>query len=334
VDIADGADLATLVGSWRSAFLAAEKALRAARQDGDLGATELGTRSRRLADERVETMSALGSLATEWHSRPVLVRLVASSWESMRLLGLPPGIAGCVFNLDGVLVASAELHGEAWKETFDEFLAVWSERTDEPPPQFSVQADYRTLIHGRSREDAVREFLASRGISLPEGRPDDQPGAPTVWGLANRKVEALRRRLDEEPVRAYFGASLYLELAHDAGLRCAVVSQSTHATMLIERARLAQLVDGCVDGAVAADEGLQRKPAPDMLLAACRMLGVEPGRAAAFETTRDGIRAARAGGFGFVVALAEDQDARVLRDEGAHVVVSDLSQLVEHELAS
>jgi HAD superfamily hydrolase (TIGR01509 family) len=330
----DGVDLAELVGDWRAAFLAAERALRAAGRDGDLAATELGTRSRRLADERAETMSALGSLATAWRARPVLVRLVASPWESMRLLGLPPGIAGCVFNLDGVLVASAELHGEAWKETFDEFLSRWAERPAEPTPLFSLEADYWRLIHGRSREAAVREFLASRGISLPEGRPHDAPGTPTIWGLANRKVQALRRRLDEEPVRSYFGAALYLELAHDAGLRCAVVSQSTHARMLLQRAHLARLVDECVDGTVAADEGLERKPAPDMLLAASRMLGVEPRRAAAFETTRDGIRAARAGGFAFAVALAGDEDARVLRDEGADAVVSDLGELVEHELAS
>src|SRR5262245_24773572 len=299
----DGVDLAELVGDWRSSFLAAESALRAAGRDGDLASTELGTRSRRLADERAETMSALGSLATEWRSRPVLVRLVASTWESMRLLGLPPGIAGCVFNLDGVLVASAELHGEAWKETVDEFLSEWAQRPTEPVPLFSLEADYRQLVHGRTREGAVREFLASRGISLPEGLPHDPPGAATVWGLANRKVEALRRRLAKVPVRAFFAARLYLELAHDAGLRCAVVSQSTHATMLLERAHLARLVDDCVDGTVAADESLERKPAPDMLLAACRKLGVEPGRAAAFETTRDGVRAARAGGFAFVVAL-------------------------------
>jgi beta-phosphoglucomutase-like phosphatase (HAD superfamily) len=334
METADGVDLAELIGDWRLAFLAAEKALRAAGQDGDLTPSELGTRSRELADERAETMRGLGTLASEWRARPLLVRLVAAPWESMRLLGLPAGTTGCVFNLDGVLVASAEFHGKAWKETFDAFLSSWPERMGEPLPQFSLQYDYQRLIHGRSREGAVREFLASRGISLPEGQPDDEPGTQTVWGLANRKVRALRRRLDEEPVRAFFGARLYLELAHDAGLRCAVVSQSTHAAMLIDRARLARLVDACVDGRVAAEEELGRKPAPDMLLAACRRIGVEPDHAAAFETKRDGVQAARDGGFGFVVALAEDEDLLALRDRGADVVVSDLGELVEHELVS
>ena len=334
METADGVDLAELIGDWRLAFLAAERALRAAGRDGDFAAGELGMRSRGLADERTATVSALGSLAREWRARPLLVRLVTSPWESLRLLGLPSGITGCVFNVDGVLVASAEFHGEAWKETFDEFLSTWSERPAEPVPRFSMQADYQQLIHGKSRDAAVREFLASRGISLPAGSPDDPPGTHSVWGLANRKVRALRRRLDEEPVRAYFGARLYLELAHDAGLRCAVVSQSTHAAMLLDRARLAPLAETCVDGRVAAEEGLERKPAPDMLLAACRRIDVEPVHAAAFETKRDGVQAARNGGFGFVVALAEDEDERALRDQGADVVVSDLGELVEHELVS
>ena len=334
MDGANGAEFATLVGAWRSAFVAAESALRAAGRDGDLGSSELGAESRRLSDERAATVDALGSLASEWHARSSLLRLVTSPWESMRLLGLPPGVAGCVFNLDGVLVASAEFHGEAWKETFDEFLSRWAERPAEPLPRFSLDADYSTLIHGRRREAAVREFLASRGVSLPEGQPEDDPGMQTVWGLANRKVQVLRRKLDEEPVRAYFGARLYLELAHDAGLRCAVVSQSTHASLLLSGAHLAPAVDVCVDGAVAAEEGLERKPAPDMLLSAARQLGVEPAHAAVFETRREGVRAARAGGFGFVVAVAADGDAPLLREEGADVVISDLGAMVEQELVA
>ena len=334
MDARDGVDFAALVGEWRSAFLAAERALRAAGRDGDLGSSELGAQTRRLADERAATVAVLDSLASEWHARPLLVRLVTSPWESMRLLGLPPGIGGCVFNLDGVLVASAEFHGEAWKETFDEFLSSWAEPAAEPLARFSLESDYPTLVHGRPREVAVREFLASRGISLPEGRSEDDPGMRTVWGLANSKADVLRRKLDAEPVRAFFGARFYLELAHDAGLGCAVVSQSTHAPMLLERAHLTPVVEVCVDGGVAADEGLERMPAPDMLLAAARRLGVEPEHVAVFETRREGVRAARAGGFGFVVAVAANGEAPPLREEGADLVVSDLGLMVEQELVA
>jgi hypothetical protein len=111
------------------------------------------------------------------------------------LLGLPADVAACVFNVDGVLVGSAAIHAEAWRETFDEFISRRVERTGGSFAPFSLHVDYPTHIHGRSRVEAVREFLASRGISLPDGSPDDLPGAETVHGLANRKKRALLRLL-------------------------------------------------------------------------------------------------------------------------------------------
>jgi HAD superfamily hydrolase (TIGR01509 family) len=182
--------------------------------------------------------------------------------------------------------------------------------------------------------DAVRGFLASRGISLPEGRPDDPPASETVLGLANRKNLALLRLLRRQGVSMYAGARLYLQLAHDAGVRCAVVSGSTHTEALLARARLATLIEDCVDGRTMLAERLHRKPAPDMLLAACRHLNVAPDHTAVFETTPDGVRAGRAGGFGLVVAVEQDGNAEALRARGADLVVADLGEILERELAA
>jgi HAD superfamily hydrolase (TIGR01509 family) len=328
----DLVDLDELIGAWRSAFQAAEHALRAAGRDHDLSPEDLGVRQRRLSDERVATAQLLGSVAGESHMRPLLVRLVASPVEAKRLLGLPAEVAACVFNVDGVLVASAQIHADAWKETFDEFISRRVERTGGSFAPFSRRVDYPTLIHGKSREAAVRDFLASRGISLPEGRSDDAPGTETVRGLANRKNRALLLRLEQHGVRAYAGARLYLELAQDAGVTCAVVSGSTNTETLLSRARLTELVADCVDGRTMLSEGLGRKPAPDMLLAACRHLGVAPDRTAVFETTHDGIVAGRAGGFRLVVAVHQDGQVEMPRDQGADLVVSDLGELLQREL--
>jgi beta-phosphoglucomutase-like phosphatase (HAD superfamily) len=327
---ADPVDLDSLIGAWRAAFEAAGAALGAARHD--LPARELGVRSRRLTDERAATVRVLSRFARERHTRPLLARLVASPREAKRLLGLSADVAACVFNVDGVLVASAAIHADAWKETFDEFISRRVERTGGSFISFSRRADYPALIHGRSRVDAVRGFLASRGISLPEGSPDDPPGSETVLGLANRKNRALLGLLDRHDVRTYAGARLYLQLAHDARVHCAVVSGSTNTETLLESARLTTLIEDCVDGKTMVAEGLHRKPAPDMLLAACRHLGVEPDRAAVFETTQDGVTAGRAGGFGFVVAVAQDGNAEALRARGADLVVADLGEILEREL--
>jgi beta-phosphoglucomutase-like phosphatase (HAD superfamily) len=330
----DPVDLDDLVGAWRSAFGAAEEALHAAGRDHDLTASELGARFRNLSDERAATVRALSPLALDHHVRPLLVRLVASSTEAKRLLGLPAEVDACVFNVDGVLIASAAIHADAWKETFDHLVSRRVERTGGSFAPFSQRVDYPALIHGKSREHAVRDFLASRGISLPEGRPDDSLDAETVRGLANRKSSTLLRRLEQRGVNAYAGARLYLRLAQDARLHCAVVSGSTHTEVLLERARLDGLVAECIDGRTALAEGLKRKPAPDMLLAACRHLGVQPARSAVFETTEEGVLAGRAGGFRLVVAVHSEGNEEALRGRGADVVVADLGEMVEHQLAS
>jgi HAD superfamily hydrolase (TIGR01509 family) len=324
-------DFDALIGAWRRAFEAARLALDAARHD--LPAPEVGARARRLGDERVATAQLLESFAREHQMRRYLVRLVASTWEAKRLLGLPADAVACVFNVDGVLVPSAAIHAEAWKTTFDEFTAHWIERTGHPLASFSVDVDYPTLIHGRPTVASIHEFLASRGLTLPDGAPDDEPGRETVNGLANRKHRALLEVLARRGAHPYQGARLYLELVRDAAMRSAVVSGSTQMHMLLERAHLAELVDGYVDGTTARLERLERKPAPDMLLAACRHLGVSPERTVVFETTTDGVDAARAGHFEMVVAVDRDRDAPRLRAYGADLVVSDLGQLLERQLA-
>ena len=330
----DRVDLDALIGAWRGAFEVAESALRAASRDGDLAGNELRARYRGLSDERAATLHVLEGFALDRHTRPLLVRLVASPREAKALLGLPSDAEACVFNVDGVLVASATIHSDAWKQMFDRFISSRVDRTGGTFTPFSRRLDYPRYIHGKSREDAVRTFLASRGISLPEGGPDDDPEAETVRGLANGKSRALLRRLEEPGISAFEGARLYLELAHDAKLRCAVVSGSTTTRMLLESARLASLVDECVDGNAALAQQLRRKPAPDMLLAACHSLGVEPGRTAVFETTADGVAAGRAGGFELVVAVSQEGGAEALRGYGADLVVTDLGELLERSLAA
>ena len=177
-------DFDALIGAWRRAFEAARRALDAARHE--FPPTELGARARLLTDERVAIARLLESFAQERQMTRFLVRLVASPREAKRLLGVPADAVACVFNVDGVLVPSATIHAEAWKSTFDELNARRIEGPGVPLASFSVDVDYPTLIHGRSAIASVHEYLASRGITLPEGDRNDEPGTPTVYGLVSR----------------------------------------------------------------------------------------------------------------------------------------------------
>jgi beta-phosphoglucomutase family hydrolase len=245
------------------------------------------------------------------------------------VLGLPRDVTACLFDLDGVLTRTAQVHDAAWAQTFDAFLRERAERTGEPFRAFDPAADYNEYVDGRPRADGVRAFLASRGITLPEGRPDDPPDAPTVNGLGNRKNENLLRRIHEDGVDVYDGSVAYLRAAAAAGLARAVVSASANTRDVLSVTGLTPLLDAVVDGVVAREQGLAGKPAPDTYLAGARALGVAPAAAAVFEDALAGVAAGRAGGFGIVVGVDRVHHADDLRAHGADVVVADLSELLE-----
>ena len=245
------------------------------------------------------------------------------------MLGLPDDVTACLFDLDGVLTPTAELHDAAWAEMFNDYLRQRSARTGEPFVPFDPDHDYLTYIDGRPRADGVRAFLASRGITLPEGTPDDTAEAETVHGLGNRKNALVLRLIRERGVRPYPGSVAYLTAARDAGLRRAVVSASANCAEVLAAARLADLIEERVDGLVAAAEGLRGKPYPDTFLAAARRLDTAPPHAAVFEDSLAGVQAGRAGGFGCVVGVDRVGQADALRAQGADIVVGDLADLLD-----
>ena len=323
---------------WRIAFDTAQDALLAARACSRLlqfSDHELGERASRLTGERKSTARLLDEVARE--ERVFLQHRLSTPRARRRMLGLPEDVVACVFDLDGVLTPSATIHAAAWAETLDEFLSRRMEQTGErfaPFKPFDPRNDYFAHIHGKPRLEGVHAFLASRGIRVAEGHPDDPADAETVYGLANRKNDALLRRLDREGVTAYAGSQQYLEDAHEAGVRCAVVSSSGNTAAILERAGLDGLIDQCVDGNTIRSEQLRSKPEPDTLLAACRQLGVAPHQAAAFETTLAGVAAARAAGFKLVIGVDRRGRAEMLPPHGADRVVTDLAALLDPVLAA
>jgi beta-phosphoglucomutase family hydrolase len=246
------------------------------------------------------------------------------------VLGLPDGVRGCLFDLDGVLTQTAKVHDAAWKEMFDAYLRERAQRTGEPFVPFDPVKDYDEYVDGKPRPDGVRSFLESRGITLPDGGDDDPPSAETVHGLGNRKNVILLRRIREDGVEAYPGSVAFVRAVKEAGLPRAVVSSSANCRAVLVAAGIEDLFDVRIDGLVAERDHLRGKPAPDTFLAGARALGLKPTAGAVFEDALAGVAAGRAGGFGFVVGVDRAGQAQALRDHGADVVVTDLSELMEH----
>ncbi|WP_462188611.1 MULTISPECIES: beta-phosphoglucomutase family hydrolase [unclassified Frankia] len=246
------------------------------------------------------------------------------------MLGLPDHIEACLFDLDGVLTNTATIHAAAWKEMFDDFLENWAKRSGGPFVPFDLEHDYAECVDGRPRIDGVRAFLDARHIRLPDGTPDDPPSALTVHGLSNRKNFLLLERIRRDSVDIYPGSVTYLRELAARGIPRAVVSSSANCAEVLKATGLDALVDGAVDGVVAARDHLAGKPAPDTFLAGARLLGVPPRRAAVFEDALAGVEAGRAGGFGWVVGVDRVGHAAALRAHGADIVVNDLADLLGH----
>jgi beta-phosphoglucomutase family hydrolase len=242
---------------------------------------------------------------------------------------LPAGITACLFDLDGVLTQTAKIHAAAWKTMFDDFLLDRSTRTGEPFVPFNIATDYNLYVDGKLRPDGVRSFLASRGIVVPEGEIDDQPTVNTVHGLGTRKNDLVHTIIRRDGVEVYDGSVRFLEATRAAGLHTAVVSASRNCREVLKAAGIDRYFEVVIDGVVAGERGLRGKPAPDTFLAAAAELGIEPGRCAVFEDAVAGVAAGRAGKFGWIVGVDRVGQADALRANGADIVVSDLSELLE-----
>jgi beta-phosphoglucomutase family hydrolase len=247
------------------------------------------------------------------------------------MLGLPDRTQACLFDLDGVLTKTAQVHAAAWREMFDAFLQERASLAGTPFVPFDPVADYDEYVDGKPRYDGVRSFLAARGIELPEGAPDDPPGVETIHGLGNRKNELVLTMIQRHGVQVYEGSVRYVRAAREAGFSRAVVTSSANAHEVLVAAGIDDLFDVRIDGVVAERERLKGKPAPDTFLAAARSLGVTAAQAAVFEDALAGVAAGRAGEFGFVVGVDRVGQAEALREHGANVVVTDLADLMDGE---
>ena len=225
-----------------------------------------------------------------------------------------------LFDVDGVITDTASLHAKSWAQMFDEYLRTRPPAEAENHDPFTP-ADYRHFIDGKPRYDGVRDFLTSRGVSLPWGHVTDPATAETVCGLGNRKQELFITEI-AAGVPVFESTVALIRRLIDTGVRVAAFSASRNCARVLESAGVADLVEVRVDGVVADELDLPGKPDPAMLLEAARRLGVRPGRAVVVEDSEAGVTAGRAGGFGLVIGVDRTGEAGArLRECGADMVV-------------
>lgn len=219
-----------------------------------------------------------------------------------------------LFDLDGVVTPTAEIHKRAWAELF----APWN----------FTDSDYLAYVDGRPRYDGVATFLAARGVTLPEGDPNDAPGNDTVRALGNRKDDMFMGALERDGIAPYPGTMAVIAELERADVAMAIVSSSRNARPVLAAAALANRFPVVVDGVVATDEELAGKPHPAMFLSAANHLGVDPSRCVVVEDATSGVAAGAAGGFAMVIGIDRGGNRAALLEAGADLVVDDLDETV------
>lgn len=231
-----------------------------------------------------------------------------------------------LFDMDGVVTDTADVHRAAWAETFDAYLAQVARRTGTAQSPFS-RDDYLRFVDGKQRDDGVRDFLAARGVHPPDGERTDPPGRETVWGLANRKNAALQRIMARDGVRTFASTVALVHELRAHGVGVAVISASRNCRQMLEYAGIGDLFEVRVDGVEAERLGLPGKPSPAMFLEAAGRLRVAARRCVVVEDAVAGVAAGRAGRVGLVIGVDRSGHAADLRAHGADVVVTDLAQV-------
>lgn len=229
---------------------------------------------------------------------------------------------GVLFDLDGVLTPTAEVHMRAWQKVFDEVLTRWG--VAEP----YTDTDYFTYVDGKKRYDGVASLLRSRDIEIPWGDVADSPEAETVCGIGNRKNAVFATMLRNEGINAYPGSLALLRSLRAAAVPMGVVSSSKNAEDVLAGAGIRDFFRIVVDGVLAEGEHLASKPAPDMFREGARMLGTDPTAAVAVEDAVAGVASAAAAGYSIIVGVDRGAGAGALREAGATCIVDDLARLL------
>lgn len=227
-----------------------------------------------------------------------------------------------LFDLDGVITPTAEVHQRAWGRMFTDFLA------DHPDVTPYSDDDYFAYVDGKPRYEGVQSFLESRDIELPYGDRSDDPAEQTVCALGNRKNDYFSDVLRTDGVEAYPGSLALLDALESRGVKAALVSSSRNARKVLEAAGVTERFEVVIDGEVAAAEGIAGKPEPDTYTAAAERLGVPTTRSVVLEDAVSGVQAGAAGDFGLVIGVDRGAGADSLRRHGADLVVSDLAELL------
>jgi beta-phosphoglucomutase len=199
-----------------------------------------------------------------------------------------------IFDLDGVVVNTVDLHYRAWKHLFDELDIPFSRREIDK-------------IRGVHRRDILLRYTSGFNetqIAACLARKDH---------LYKRALAEASREIAHAPV---------VELLHEAkrhGIKVGLASSSTNARAVLDSVQLLPHFDALADGHTVC----RSKPAPDIFVWVAGALGVHPADAVVVEDGAAGIEGARTAGM-YVVGLDVETDRPLTVPPHLHLTLNDI----------
>lgn len=223
-----------------------------------------------------------------------------------------------IFDMDGVVLNTVELHFRAWKKTFDHWLRKQAKLHLQKPKLFSWE-DYLYYVDGVSRQEGIKNFLNARHLTISEA---------VVTKLAKKKNSYFLKSIQQQKVLSFASSIEFIKALRKQGIKTALISASKNCQQLVSLAGIASCFDLVVDGIFVEQQHLATKPAPDIFLALARQLNIKPQNIAVVEDAYSGIKAAKAGQFGLIIGIDRKKlGAQIFKEWGADIVVEDLSEI-------
>jgi len=239
----------------------------------------------------------------------------------------PEKIHGVIFDMDGVVTQTAEVHAIAWKMMFDDFLRKYAESRGEVFAPFDSDKDYNMYVDGKPRFDGIRSFLESRGINLPNGSVDDSDEKNTIYGMGRKKNGYFLKYLEKHGIEPFPSTVKLIKDLKENGIKVGIISSSKNCKHVLSGAGVLDLFEVRIDGVYSEQHNILGKPAPDIFLEAAKQLGVEPNHSIVVEDAISGVQAGSRGNFALVIGVDRVGQEEELLQNGADVVVKDLAEV-------
>lgn len=190
-------------------------------------------------------------------------------------------IKACIFDLDGVLVDTAQYHFVAWKALAKELGVPFNHEDNEN-------------LKGVSRMESLQYILNKGKLDVTPERKE------VLAARKNAHYLSLCEQITEDDL--FPGVLDFFEALEDDRIAIALGSASKNARMILDRLEISAYFKAIADG----NSFTRSKPDPEVFLNAAAMLKLPPESCIVFEDAVSGIQAANAGGFYSVGVGDED----------------------------